>query len=155
MELRTQEAKAAETHDVRGEIRDDDEAVHLMDHPDSDEEIPTLDIAAYLNGQPGGREAAAAKLREISKTVGFFYLKGHGIPQELIDRRVRTVAAVSRSADRDEEQDSLFRDRQLQVGLPALHQGRLSAHQHQHHRERETKSGRQVFRSIARAAPAG
>jgi len=86
MELRTQEANAAKSHDVRGDLRDDDEAIHRMDHPDSEEEIPTLDIAAYLSGQPGGREAAAAKLREVSKAVGFFYLKGHGIPQELIDR---------------------------------------------------------------------
>jgi isopenicillin N synthase-like dioxygenase len=83
MTLSTQESKP---HDMRGEIRDDEEAVYLMDHPDSDEEIPTLDIGAYLAGRPGGREAAAAKLREISKTVGFFYLKGHGIPEELIDR---------------------------------------------------------------------
>ena len=51
----------AKAHDVRGDLRDDDEAVYLMDHPDSDEEIPTLDIAAYLTGQPGGREAAAAQ----------------------------------------------------------------------------------------------
>jgi isopenicillin N synthase-like dioxygenase len=73
-------------HDVRGEIRDDTEAVYLMDHPDSDEEIPTLDIAAYLAGEPGSCEAAAGRLREISKTIGFFYLKGHGIPQDLVDR---------------------------------------------------------------------
>ena len=77
---------ASKPRDVRGEIRDDDEAIHLMDHPDSDEEIPTLDIASYLAGAPDGREASAAQLRDISKTVGFFYLKGHGIPQELIDR---------------------------------------------------------------------
>lgn len=76
----------ARPHDVRGEIRDDAEAVYLMDHPDSQEDIPTLDIAPYLGGEPGGREAAAAKLREISSTIGFFYLKGHGIPQDLIDR---------------------------------------------------------------------
>jgi len=80
--LQTRDVK---THDVRGEIRDDDHAIYLMDHPDSDEEIPTLDLNAYLSGQQGGREAAAAQLREISKTVGFFYLKGHGIPQKLID----------------------------------------------------------------------
>jgi isopenicillin N synthase-like dioxygenase len=83
MDVSTRSTKA---HDVRGEIRDDEEAVYLMDHPDSDEEIPTLDIAPYLGGQPGGREAAAAKLREISTTIGFFYLKGHGIPENLIDR---------------------------------------------------------------------
>jgi isopenicillin N synthase-like dioxygenase len=79
------DSRASKPHDVRGEIRDDDQAVYLMDHPDSDEEIPTLDIAAYLAGQPGARETAAAQLRDISKTIGFFYLKGHGIPQNLID----------------------------------------------------------------------
>jgi isopenicillin N synthase-like dioxygenase len=72
--------------DVRGEMKDDPEALYLMDHPDSTEEIPTLDMAPYLNGAPGGREAVAAHLDEISRTVGFFYLKGHGIPLEVIDR---------------------------------------------------------------------
>jgi isopenicillin N synthase-like dioxygenase len=72
--------------DMRGELRDDDHSVYLMDHPDSDEEIPTLDMSPYLTGQPGGREKVAAKLHEISTTVGFFYLKGHGIPQDLLDR---------------------------------------------------------------------
>jgi isopenicillin N synthase-like dioxygenase len=73
-------------HDVRGDIPDDDESVYLMDHPDSDEEIPTLDISPYLTGRQGGCETVANQLRDISRTVGFFYLKGHGIPQELIDR---------------------------------------------------------------------
>jgi isopenicillin N synthase-like dioxygenase len=82
MDLETQDSKI---HDVRGEIRDDEEAVYLMDHPDSDEQIPTLDIAPYLNGEPGGRERVAAQLHEISRAIGFFYLKGHGIPQSLID----------------------------------------------------------------------
>jgi isopenicillin N synthase-like dioxygenase len=72
--------------DVRGEIRDDPEALYLMDHPDSREEIPTLDMSPYLTGEPGGREKVAAHLDEISRTVGFFYLKGHDIPQAVIDR---------------------------------------------------------------------
>jgi isopenicillin N synthase-like dioxygenase len=74
-----------ETRDVRGTVHDDDESVYLMDHPDSTEEIPTLDIAPYLAGERGGREAAAARLREISMSVGFFYLKGHGVPRSLIE----------------------------------------------------------------------
>ncbi len=73
------------TADLRGEIKDDAESIYLMDHPDSIEEIPTLDMAPYLAGAPGAREAVAAHLREISMTVGFFYLKGHGIPQAVID----------------------------------------------------------------------
>jgi isopenicillin N synthase-like dioxygenase len=71
--------------DLRGEIKDDEQAIYLMDHPDSDEEIPSLDLSPYLLDQSGGREAVAAHLREITKTVGFFYLNGHGIPQDLIE----------------------------------------------------------------------
>jgi isopenicillin N synthase-like dioxygenase len=66
--------------------KDDDETVRLMDYPDSTEEIPLLDIAPFLAGEPGAREAIAAQLREITETVGFFYLKGHGIERSLIDR---------------------------------------------------------------------
>jgi isopenicillin N synthase-like dioxygenase len=82
MDLETRNAK---THDVRGEIRDDEDSIYLMDHPDSDEQIPTLDITSYLRGESGSRDKAAAQLRDISKTIGFFYLKGHGVPQNLID----------------------------------------------------------------------
>src|ERR1700751_5644525 len=71
--------------DLRGAMREDEAAFYLMDHPDSDEEIPTLDISPYLSGHPGGRERVAAKLREITTTVGFFYLRGHAIPQDMID----------------------------------------------------------------------
>jgi isopenicillin N synthase-like dioxygenase len=60
--------------------------VQLMDYPDSVEEIPILDIAPYLAGEKGGREAVARQLREITETVGFFYLKGHSVPQDLVDR---------------------------------------------------------------------
>jgi isopenicillin N synthase-like dioxygenase len=71
--------------DMRGEIKDDPESLYLMDHPDSDEEIPTLDISSYLHGEPGGREKVAAELRHISMTVGFFYLTGHRIPDHVFD----------------------------------------------------------------------
>lgn len=64
---------------------DEAEQVRLMDFPDSTEEIPTLDIAPYLAGGDDGRLAVAAHLREITETVGFFYLSGHGIPQRLVD----------------------------------------------------------------------
>ena len=80
---------SATTEDVRGEIKDDPETLFLMDHPDSIEEIPILDMAPYLSGEPGGREKVAAHLREISMTVGFFYLKGHGIPLDVMDNVFR------------------------------------------------------------------
>jgi isopenicillin N synthase-like dioxygenase len=64
----------------------EEEQVRLMDYPDSTEEIPLLDMAPYLKGEAGGRERVAKQLKEITETVGFFYLRGHGIPQSLIDR---------------------------------------------------------------------
>jgi isopenicillin N synthase-like dioxygenase len=64
----------------------EEEEIRLMDYPDSTEEIPLLDMSPYLRGEPGGRERVAARLKEISETVGFFYLAGHGIPQSLIER---------------------------------------------------------------------
>ena len=75
--------------DVRGEIKDDPTSLYLMDHPDSSEEIPILDMAPYLNGEPGGREKVAAQLRETSMTIGFFYLAGHGIPKDVLDNVFR------------------------------------------------------------------
>src|SRR6187402_638410 len=46
--------------------------------------LPILDISELDQGE----DAAAAfrtQLREVTHDVGFFYLVGHGIPQELID----------------------------------------------------------------------
>jgi isopenicillin N synthase-like dioxygenase len=49
-------------------------------------EIPVLDVAAYLAGAPEALEKAAATLRDALETIGFFYLAGHGVKQELLDR---------------------------------------------------------------------
>ena len=65
---------------------DDARAIYLMDHPDSTEEIPLIDIADYLAGVPGSRARIAAELRHATEKVGFFYLAGHGVSQNLIDR---------------------------------------------------------------------
>ena len=67
------------------ETTEDPEAIYLMDHPDSTEEIPTIDIGPYLAGKPGAREKIGAELRRVTETIGFFYLENHGVPQELFD----------------------------------------------------------------------
>lgn len=53
-----------EVRDVRGEIADDAETLALIDRPDSTEEIPTLDIAPYLDGR-------ARMVRENAVVIGF------------------------------------------------------------------------------------
>jgi isopenicillin N synthase-like dioxygenase len=66
------------------EMTDDERAIYLMDHPDSTEEIPTIDLAPYRVGEPGADRRIAEALRHVTETVGFFYLAGHGIPENLV-----------------------------------------------------------------------
>lgn len=65
---------------------EDPHEIYLMDHPDSAEEIPTIDIAGYMADDKSTIARIARELREVTETIGFFYLKGHGVPQSLIDR---------------------------------------------------------------------
>jgi isopenicillin N synthase-like dioxygenase len=53
--------------------------------PMIDGEIPLIDVAAYLAGEPGAAERAAAQLRFAFEKVGFYYLAGHGVPKALIE----------------------------------------------------------------------
>jgi isopenicillin N synthase-like dioxygenase len=53
--------------------------------------LPVLDFAR-LDGETNERKAFLDDLRTAARTAGFFYLKGHGIDQSLID----DVLAVSR-----------------------------------------------------------
>ena len=55
--------------------------------------IPGLDLGPYLRGEKGALDPLTAALRETCEKVGFFYIKNHGIPQDLIDR---TFAASKR-----------------------------------------------------------
>lgn len=67
------------------------EDTRLMDFPDSTEEIPLLDISDYMAGEPGAAQRIGAELRQISETVGFFYLAGHSVDQGLVDAAFREV----------------------------------------------------------------
>lgn len=49
-------------------------------------EIPILDLGDYLAGKPGAVEKAAKELQFACENVGFFYVLGHGVSQDLIDR---------------------------------------------------------------------
>src|SRR5438552_1229013 len=44
-----------------------------------DEEIPILDLAPYLAGQPGALERLAGELRHAFDHIGFYFIKGHGL----------------------------------------------------------------------------
>lgn len=57
------------------------------------EQVPILDLAAYMRGDAGAREQAAADLRHIQENLGFYYIINHGVPADLIERSFKKVAA--------------------------------------------------------------
>ena len=49
-------------------------------------EIPVIDISALASDDETEFAATAAKIGEAARTVGFFYITGHGVPASLIER---------------------------------------------------------------------
>ena len=47
--------------------------------------IPVIDFAPFLTGDPAAKLAVAKRIGDACETVGFLYLKGHGVPEALID----------------------------------------------------------------------
>lgn len=58
--------------------------------------IPTIDLAPYLEGSPEGREKVAAEVNRACQEIGFFLIKGHGVPQPMIDRTYDMAAEFFR-----------------------------------------------------------
>lgn len=58
----------------------------------SGDEIPIIDISGVLAGNPQALATAARELKHAYEDVGFWFLTGHRIPQELIDRVFAEVA---------------------------------------------------------------
>jgi isopenicillin N synthase-like dioxygenase len=56
------------------------------------DEIPVIDISAFLAGERSALQRCAAELRHAYEDVGFWFLKGHTVPQALIDRVFAEVA---------------------------------------------------------------
>ena len=60
----------------------------------AEEEIPIVDVGAYLAGDIAAREQLAVDLRAIQESLGFYVIVNHGVPQDLIDRSFEQVAAL-------------------------------------------------------------
>ena len=55
-----------------------------VDKADEFEDIPILDMAPYLAGEPGAAEELAANIRFIQETIGFYVMINHGIERKTI-----------------------------------------------------------------------
>lgn len=57
------------------------------------QDVPVLDLSDFFAGKPGGLETTAAELRQACEQVGFFFITGHGVPQDLVDATFAASAA--------------------------------------------------------------
>lgn len=69
----------------------DDDAMVARGVTPSD--VPLIDFAPFLHGDPAARQAVAAQIARACETIGFFYLAGHGVPDDL------RTAMFDRAAD--------------------------------------------------------
>lgn len=73
----------------------------------NDNEVPVLDLSSWLNG--GSPDSLIAELKEACLKTGFLYVKGHGVPQQVIDdvfdatRRYFDLPQEMRLADKIDE----------------------------------------------------
>src|SRR5690606_19759333 len=56
----------------------------------SDMRLPILDLSRLDRGEDEA-EAFRTELREATHEYGFFYLTGHGVPQELLNEAIATA----------------------------------------------------------------
>ncbi|KAL5341974.1 2OG-Fe(II) oxygenase superfamily protein [Aspergillus crustosus] len=56
----------------------------------TDDEIPVIDLSP-INGSLEDRQQIATKIRAAAENTGFFYIKNHGIPEDLIERALNTA----------------------------------------------------------------
>jgi isopenicillin N synthase-like dioxygenase len=59
-------------------------ALAVKDVSQATKSIPVIDVGPAFRGEPGALEAAAEKVRRASERVGFFYVAGHGVPDDVI-----------------------------------------------------------------------
>src|SRR5579871_4324129 len=61
--------------------------------------IPVIDIAPLLKGTHKEQQAVADTLGHACREVGFFYITGHGIPEDLMSRVFEKSAALFSAPD--------------------------------------------------------
>lgn len=57
------------------------------------EEIPLVDFAPFLAGDAAARRVVAGEIAWACRAIGFFYLKGHGVPEGLVGDMFAQTAA--------------------------------------------------------------
>ncbi len=56
------------------------------------DEIPVIDLSAYLQGAPGALERTASEIRRVFEEIGFYFVTNHGVSRRLVDQMFDEVA---------------------------------------------------------------
>ncbi len=79
------------------------------------ESIPVIDLAPLLHGDPADRRRVALEMGKACRDIGFFYIRQHGIPRDLIEH---TFREIKRFFDLPPE-----RKREIAIERSACHRG--------------------------------
>lgn len=71
----------------------------------TDDEIPVIDLG-LIDGDLNARKQLASKVRAAAENTGFFYIKNHGIPEDLIQRALSQAKAFFNQSDEEKEKVS-------------------------------------------------
>ncbi|HYM73725.1 MAG TPA: 2-oxoglutarate and iron-dependent oxygenase domain-containing protein [Stellaceae bacterium] len=58
----------------------------VKDYAAAASQIPVIDFGSYFTGEPGALDRLAAEVKHACEHVGFFYARGHGVDEGVIDR---------------------------------------------------------------------
>ena len=50
----------------------------------ANQSVPIIDISPFLSGDPDGKASVAQQVAEACETIGFFAIRNHGVPQDII-----------------------------------------------------------------------
>src|SRR5215469_6273477 len=57
----------------------------VKDYAAAAAQIPVIDYGPYFRDEPGALERLVPQVRHACENVGFFYIAGHGVPDDIID----------------------------------------------------------------------
>ena len=92
--------------------------------PATEEEIPIIDLGP-INGDLESRRSLAAKVRAACENTGFFYIKNHGISEELIAKALAQSQRFFNQPLSDKEKVAMKRT-DVSVGYTALGQAQTN-----------------------------
>ncbi|MCS6764346.1 MAG: isopenicillin N synthase family oxygenase [Candidatus Protistobacter heckmanni] len=100
-----------------------------MNARDSSQQLPLIDISSLRSPDPAARRAVAMELRAACEQRGFFYIRNHGIPEQLIarlfaqneaffDQPMQSKLAVDKALSPCNRGYELLRAQTLEAGAP-------------------------------------